>query len=103
MASSNVDMCSLEEDEDCSELFITQESKDNEMNVVQEDGGYFDFLNSCQFGVCATNFKSPCVTFTEGRALQMAHYSDISNDDGVFEEAEEVRYVTIVTSYFIIY
>ena len=88
MAFSNQDLLSLEfDDDDCKELFITQESKEDGDSVKS-----VKFVANCdgnefQFGVHNMDFSSPCVSLMgKHRGDTVPHYSDISDDENIFEE-----------------
>ena len=72
------------EDDDCNDLFITQEAKSDE-NLVNEmaksDGEYDSFL-----GVEAMDFASPCVSVVQGLD---SVYPDISEAED-FENGKQL-------------
>ena len=77
-----MDMFSLEED-DASNLFITQESKDYmEVEGRDEDCGDEIFV-----GVHPLNFGMPSKLLINPN---MPHYSDISDDENAFERPKSV-------------
>ena len=73
---ASLDICSLEED-DCSQLFITQESKEGGGNENMEVDDEFDLF----LGVKSDDFASPMASIVESRKIEGAQYSDISEDD----------------------
>ena len=69
---------SLEEN-DYSDMFITQEVSDIKDNNCESDGEMDKF-----FGLNADDFASPMVSIIDDKK-NAPHYSDISDDDGTFE------------------
>ena len=72
----NMEFCSLE-DEECSQLFITQESKDNSNYEKNENCEKMEVNDSVYLGNSSTDFSSPCVSLVSRDSI----YSDISDDD----------------------
>ena len=67
------------EDEDISQMFITQESKNHNSGFLDKSGEEEDGESGLFMGVKPTDFKSPCTTVTYNQNSQK--YSDISDDD----------------------
>ena len=65
-----MDICSVE-DEDCSELFTTQNSK----------GIVSDSLDSGPILGDGSNFRAPLISLTPNFNVGGDHYEDISEDD----------------------
>ena len=73
MAENNV--FSLE-DEDCGNIFITQESNSDSKLMVQDEESDLEF--DSVFGISASDFQSPCVSMVKPSENI---YSDISDAD----------------------
>ena len=67
-----MDLFSLEDNDDCNELFITQSSPTNDGNIPGNGIGITDN---------PMDFSSPCVSLLPGSGVESAHYSDISEDE----------------------
>ena len=64
------------EDDDCNELFITQESKDYSQNEeVKMESGYESFL-----GLDPFDFQSPCKSVICNKSTYAPHCSDLSDE-----------------------
>ena len=72
--AENMDLFSLE-DEDCSELFITQEPKENLVGLMNENVENMEVNDDSFLGLEKTNFSSPCVSLVSKDSI----YSDISD------------------------
>ena len=82
-----MDYLSLE-DEDVSELFITQESSKINQEIDEKNEESDDnFL-----GLLTDDFQSPCVSLVN--CDNKPHYSDISDDENDFSGKKE-RYILI--------
>ena len=78
--AQNSDLLSLE-DEECSQMFMTQEeSHGNVENLMDKSGENSD--NNLFLGMFEDDFSSPCVSLVDSYLLM---YSDIT-DDKVFEK-----------------
>ena len=71
------------EDDDCNELFITQESKEDS-GVKTVEGGQF-------LGHDVFDFKSPCTSFVTKKEAYVPECEDISDSefDGLLMEMDE--------------
>ena len=79
--AQNLDLLSLE-DEECSQMFITQESHGNVENLMDKSGENSD--DNLFLGMFEDDFSSPCVSLMDNN---LPVYSDIS-DDEVFEKKQ---------------
>ena len=89
--AENMDLFSLEDD-DCSQLFITQEPKQNIENMDINDGMFL--------GIAKTDFSSPCASLVSKDSI----YSDISNAEDVsnWSQTNNIGYVRLLTNIFIV-
>ena len=71
------------EDEDMGDLFLTQNSSNLDKEEEKEDNENEEFL-----GLSAMDFSSPCVSLIP-QVEKSSHYSDISDDDDMFEMEPE--------------
>ena len=67
-----MDLFSLEDNDYCNDLFITQSSPKNEGNMPQNGSAITDN---------PMDFSSPCVSLLPGTGVASTHYSDISEDE----------------------
>ena len=95
MASENLDLFSLEDDE-FSELFITQEPSVNNHEDEDKDQESIEMDNNFQFGKASNDFSSPCVSLVRRNMPELPHYSDISDDENVFEKSMDIDSVRSV-------
>ena len=88
--AENMDVCSLE-DYKCSQLFITQEAKDNCGNLLSENCENMDTNDDVFLGNSSSDFRSPCVSMLSKDSI----YSDISDDEDFQLPSSQVgnRYV----------
>ena len=73
---------SLEEDE-CNDMFITQEPKDLGGDCGNVNIGNFNSDEGMLLGLSPTDFHSPCSSLINRK--ESGIYSDISDDEGVFQ------------------
>ena len=93
--AENLDLFSLE-DEDISQLFITQEPKQNVMELLDKSDEEMDMEDSNYFlGVAETDFQSPCRSIF-GQAVPI--YSDISDDISVIISEMKGKYMLFCNS-----
>ena len=85
---SDINVFSLEEEEDYNNLFITQESSQSGGSVNQQVGANISG-NDNFLGLKQSDFMSPCSSLVQ----QEFNYSDIS-DDEVFENIQLQNYET---------
>ena len=74
-----LDLFSLE-DEDCSQLFITQQPSQKIVNMLDKSDENNDSGNETFLGLSADDFKSPCSSLVTKSVLSN-DYSDISDVD----------------------
>ena len=72
------DLFSLEDD-DCSQLFITQEPKEKNMELIEINGNQTSNDSGIFLGNPVTDFKSLCVSLSGSNNINI--YSDISEDE----------------------
>ena len=72
---SELEIFSLEEDDEFNNLFITQEPSQSVDNSEKSDYK-MEVDSNTIFGLSADNFQSPCSSI-----VPQAQYSDISDDD----------------------
>ena len=74
------------EDDDCSELFIKQESRKSENNDEKSGNFNWNVVEGMQFGIAEDDFQSSCQSVISG--LNNPMYSDISDDEDIFEDSK---------------
>ena len=72
------------EDQDGIELFLTQQGRNNCAEMESNDGE----SDSSFLGLDADDFCSPCVSLVPN-AEGTQHYSDISDEEAVFQETNK--------------
>ena len=73
------------EDDDYSELFITQESRKSENNDEKSGDFKGNVVEGMQFGIAEDDFQSSCQSMISD--LNNPMYSDISDDENIFEDS----------------
>ena len=67
------------EDAELSQMFITQESNGQDVEMLDKSADGMDTNDEIFLGNRSGDFASPCVSLVN--KLELQHYSDISDDD----------------------
>ena len=82
------DIYSLEEEE-CSQMFITQEPKDSIKDLLEKSGENEVQMETSLFGIPGNDFGALCVSMVD---VNQNVYSDISNDDFTNEPVKKAQF-----------